>query len=84
MNLNEITIIIPPPPPPAPSVIVPAGSLYTLTRSYNDVLPSFNLVMDLKSDLLLRLAAAKVMSRPTLDSLVPRYTVASVWSARTR
>ena len=77
VNLNDITIITPPPPPPAPSVIVPAGSLYTLSRSYNDVLPSFNLVMDLNSDLLLRLAAAKVMSRPTLDSLVPRYAVSS-------
>jgi len=77
VNLNDVTIITPPPPPPAPSVIVPAGSLYTLSRSYNDVLPSFNLVMDLNSDLLLRLAAAKVMSRPTLDSLVPRYAVSS-------
>jgi iron complex outermembrane receptor protein len=77
VNLDDVTIITPPPPPPAPSVIVPAGSLYTLSRSYNDVLPSFNLVMDLNSDLLLRLAAAKVMSRPTLDSLVPRYAVSS-------
>jgi iron complex outermembrane receptor protein len=77
VDLNAITIITPPPPPPAPSVIVPVGSLYTLSRSYNDVLPSFNLVMDLNRDLLLRLAAAKVMSRPTLDSLVPRYAVSS-------
>ena len=77
VDLNDITIITPPPPPPAPSVIVPAGTLYTLSRSYNDVLPSFNLVMDLNSELLLRLAAAKVMSRPTLDSLVPRYAVST-------
>jgi TonB-dependent receptor len=77
VDLNEITVITPPPLPPAPSVIVPAGSLYTLSRSYDDVLPSFNLVMDLNSDLLLRLAAAKVMSRPTLDSLVPRYAVST-------
>jgi len=77
VDLNGITIITPPPPPPAPSVIVPVGTLYTLSRSYNDVLPSFNLVMDLNSDLLLRLAAAKVMSRPTLDSLVPRYAVST-------
>jgi len=77
VNLNDITIITPPPPPPAPSVIVPAGSLYTLSRSYSDVLPSVNLVADLRRDLLLRLAVAKVMSRPTLDDLVPRYSVSA-------
>jgi len=77
VDLNEIIVISPPPPPPAPSVIVPTGSRYTLSRSYNDVLPSFNLVVDLNSDLVLRFAAAKVMSRPTLDSLVPRYVVSA-------
>jgi iron complex outermembrane receptor protein len=77
VDLNQITVISPPPPPPAPAVIIPTGSVYTLSRSYNDVLPSFNLVMELKSDLVLRLAAAKVMSRPTLDSLVPRYSVSA-------
>jgi TonB-dependent receptor len=77
VDLNAITVIIPTPPPPAPSVIIPPGSIYTLERSYSDVLPSFNLAMDLKSDLVLRLAAAKVMSRPTLDSLVPRYSVSA-------
>lgn len=77
VDLNAITVIKPTPQPPAPSVIVPTGSRYTLSRSYDDVLPSFNLTMDLKSDLLLRFAAAKVMSRPTLDSLVPRYSVSA-------
>lgn len=77
VNLDDLTIISPPPPPPAPSVIVPAGSLYTLGRSYTDVLPSFNLTADLRRDLLLRLAAAKVMSRPTLDAMVPRYSVSA-------
>ena len=77
VNLSDLTIISPPPPPPAPSVIVPSGSLYTLSRSYNDVLPSFNLIADLRQDLLLRLAAAKVMSRPTLDDMVPRYSVSA-------
>jgi TonB-dependent receptor len=77
VDLNAITLIQPAPPPPAPSVIVPAGTVYTLSRSYNDVLPSFNLTMDLSDTLLLRLAAAKVMSRPTLDSLVPRYSVSA-------
>ena len=77
VDLDEIIVIVPTPPPPAPAVIIPSGSLYTLSRSYDDVLPSFNLTMELKSDLLLRLAAAKVMSRPTLDSLVPRYNVSA-------
>jgi iron complex outermembrane receptor protein len=75
VNLNDITIISPPPPPPAPSVIVPPGTTYTVSRSYYDVLPSFNLTADLMHDLLLRFAVAKVMSRPTIDDLVPRYSV---------
>jgi TonB-dependent receptor len=75
VDLADITFIEPPPPPPAPGAIVPPGSQYTLSRSYNDVLPSFNLIADLREDLLLRFAVAKVMSRPTLDYLVPRYSV---------
>src|SRR5258706_13677391 len=67
----------PPPPPPSPSIIFAAWSLSTPSPRHNDLLPSFNLSMDLKSDLVLRLAAAKVMSRPTLDSLVPRYNVSA-------
>jgi len=77
VDLSAITVIKPTPQPPAPSVIVPTGSQYTLSRSYSDVLPSFNLTMDLRDDLLLRFAAAKVISRPTLDSLVPRYSVSA-------
>lgn len=77
VNLDDITIITPPPPPPAPSVIVPAGALYSLSRSYTNILPSFNLTADLRQNLLLRLAAAKVLSRPTLDALVPRYSVSA-------
>jgi iron complex outermembrane recepter protein len=74
VDLNDITIISPAPPPPAPSVIIPPGSTYTVSRSYYDVLPSFNLTADLMHNLLLRFAVAKVMSRPTLDDLVPRYS----------
>jgi iron complex outermembrane recepter protein len=38
-------------------------------KSYVDVLPSFNLTWEPRSDLLLRLAAAKVISRPGYNSI---------------
>jgi iron complex outermembrane receptor protein len=44
----------------------------TAERTYTDVLPSFNLVFDLKQDLLLRFAVAKVMSRPDYTDIAPR------------
>ncbi len=40
-----------------------------LDRSYNDVLPSFNLAYDLTRDLLLRAAASKVISRPSYSDI---------------
>lgn len=42
-----------------------------VSRSYNDWLPSVNLVAELTPKLWLRLSAAKVMSRAELGSLVP-------------
>lgn len=41
----------------------------SLDRSYNDVLPSLNLAYDLKPDLLLRVAASKVISRPSYNDI---------------
>jgi iron complex outermembrane receptor protein len=41
-------------------------------RTYNDVLPSLNLVYDLQDDLLVRFAAAKVMARPDYTDVAPR------------
>jgi iron complex outermembrane receptor protein len=41
-------------------------------RTYNDVLPSLNVVYDLQEDLLVRFAAAKVMSRPDYTDVAPR------------
>jgi TonB-dependent receptor len=38
------------------------------TYKYNNWLPSMNLVLDIRDDLLLRFAAAKVLVRPILDS----------------
>ncbi|MBD9468997.1 TonB-dependent receptor [Pseudoxanthomonas sp. PXM01] len=55
----------------------------TVTREYSDTLPSMNLVAELSPDLLLRLGAAKVMSRPGLGSLTPGVTVAVAGGART-
>jgi iron complex outermembrane receptor protein len=46
-------------------------SATTATRSYNDLLPALNLVIEPTEDLLIRFGAAKVMSRPNLGSLTP-------------
>lgn len=43
----------------------------TLTRTYEDWLPSATLTFDLSSNLIFRLAAAKVMTRPELGDLIP-------------
>jgi TonB-dependent receptor len=59
-------------------VTAPAGSLYPsvgqrneVDRSYEDWLPSLNVVLDITPDLLGRLSASKVMSRPELGVLTP-------------
>jgi iron complex outermembrane receptor protein len=44
-------------------------------RTYDDTLPSMNLVLELRPELLLRFGAAKVMARPDLGSLTPGATV---------
>jgi TonB-dependent receptor len=48
----------------------------TAENEYDDVLPSFNLVFEPRDNLVLRLGAAKVMSRPTLGDLTPGGSVA--------
>jgi TonB-dependent receptor len=59
-------------------VTAPAGSPYPsvgrrneVDRSYADWLPSLNVVFELTPDLLTRLSAAKVMSRPELGVVSP-------------
>ncbi|MDV3467204.1 TonB-dependent receptor [Stenotrophomonas sp. C3(2023)] len=59
--------------------LVPAVS----NRKYDDTLPSFNLVAEITPDFLVRLGAAKVMSRPGLGNLTPGVTVAVAGGART-
>ncbi|UHQ23746.1 TonB-dependent receptor [Lysobacter sp. 5GHs7-4] len=55
----------------------------TVQRSYDDTLPSLNLVADLSPDFLVRFGAAKVMSRPGLGNLTPGVTVNVSGGART-
>ena len=47
------------------------GSLVTVENSYSDFLPSANVAIDVTKDFVVRLAAAKVMSRPQLGNLSP-------------
>ena len=55
----------------------------TVSREYNDFLPSLNLVAEITPDFLIRFGAAKVMSRPGLGSLTPGVTVSVSGSAKT-
>jgi TonB-dependent receptor len=54
------------------------GELAEADRSYGDWLPSANLVAELTPELQLRLAVAKVMSRPDLGPLIPNSGVDAV------
>lgn len=47
------------------------SSKFSNTSSYSDVLPSFNLSVDLAEDVILRTSAAKVLSRPAYGTLNP-------------
>ncbi|WP_426039811.1 TonB-dependent receptor [Brevundimonas sp. DC300-4] len=47
----------------------------TADRSYEDTLPSMNLVLEPRENLLVRFGAAKVMARPDLGSLTPGATI---------
>jgi iron complex outermembrane receptor protein len=55
----------------------------TTDRSYSDTLPSINLAIEPHENFLIRLAAAKVMSRPNLGSLTPATTVSVSGASRT-
>lgn len=55
----------------------------TVSREYSDTLPSMNLVAEITPDFLVRLGAAKVMTRPGLGSLTPGVTVNVSGGART-
>ncbi|CAN7411845.1 TonB-dependent receptor [Pseudoduganella sp. LjRoot289] len=53
------------------------GSAVTVDHDYSDVLPSFNVAANVTRDFIVRLAAAKVMTRPQLNNLSPGGTVAT-------
>jgi len=53
------------------------GSLVTAEKTYKDVLPSANVAVNLTKDLIVRAAAAKVMSRPPLQNLNPGGTLST-------
>jgi TonB-dependent receptor len=53
------------------------GTEVTVENSYSDTLPAINLATNLTNDLVLRLAAAKVMSRPQLGNLSPGGTIST-------
>ena len=55
----------------------------TVSREYSDTLPSMNLVAEITPDFLIRVGAAKVMTRPGLGSLTPGVTVNVSGGART-
>ena len=55
---------------------VPSFNYVTTENEYSDTLPSFNMAIEPRDDLVIRLAAAKVMSRPTLGDLTPGGSVA--------
>ena len=48
-----------------------SGTDVTVERSYDDFLPSLNLVFEATDDVLIRFAAARVMTRPSLGNLTP-------------
>ncbi|MFT3997152.1 MAG: TonB-dependent receptor [Asticcacaulis sp.] len=54
------------------------GRIVTGTNSYSDTLPSFNIAIRPRNDLYIRFAAAKTMSRPTLQQLAPTITALSI------
>ena len=53
------------------------GTLITVENSYEDWLPSANLSVNITDDLMVRLAAARVMSRPQLGNLNPGGSISS-------
>lgn len=54
-----------------------AGSLQRIQRTYDDWLPSANVVVEPVRNLLLRFSGAKVMARPELGALTPTSSVAA-------
>jgi iron complex outermembrane receptor protein len=52
-----------------------AGNALAFENDYDELLPSINLAYDLTSDLVLRMSAAKVLTRPSPFSLAPAFNL---------
>jgi iron complex outermembrane receptor protein len=78
-DLNNITFK----PQSGSITTVPSAGPITVDRTYNDVLPSLNLKYNLTEELVLRLAASRTMSRPTLTQLSPTVTASGANSTIT-
>jgi iron complex outermembrane receptor protein len=55
--------------------IVPQVTAVSIDRTYTNVLPSLNLSYDTGSDIILRFAAAKTLTRPDLSQIAPNTVV---------
>lgn len=73
-EIESIQIVDPNSSNPSFDVVRSDESNLTAEGSYSKFLPSINVGIYLKEDLLLRLAAGKSLSRPTLDQLAPLTT----------
>ncbi|KRA67264.1 hypothetical protein ASD89_03420 [Caulobacter sp. Root656] len=66
-----------------PTTVNPAGFVQTtVERTYDDTLPSMNLVAEPNDKLLIRFSAAKVMARPALGNLAAATTVSVAGGSR--
>jgi len=54
--------------------LIDEGTYRTEENTYTEVLPSFNVRAELRSDLVLRGAIGKSLTRPDLDKLAPRFS----------
>lgn len=62
------------------NIDIPGGGTQPVSylKSYSDILPSGTLIVDLRDDLLLRLAAARVVATPPLSDLAAGFTYSIV------
>lgn len=57
---------------------IPAGEPISVARSYTNYLPAANLQVELAEDFLVRFAASRTMTRPTLQRISPSTTTSNV------
>lgn len=57
------------------------GELGSVSRTYDDFLPSFNLIYDVADDVKVRAAISKVMARPTFQDLSANITINATTSS---